>query len=291
MSTLQGRIQRLYDATTPGWVDVWGDHLHHGYYGSPPAQNAAPAEIPVDHRQAQVDMIEAVLAFGRRNEDGLVRKVLDAGCGVGGSARHLATVLEAEVLGLTLSPTQKSIADRLSEGRTDVRFSVEDATGTSLDDASFDLIWALESAEHMPSKTDFLRECERLLRPGGRLIMATWCHRPVPPDLSAQEAKKLETISWSYGSSLTWVPLKHYEDILASLSFDDVRTDDWSWSVMPFWSAVLKSVLTLRGLRAIVTGGAPMLTGAYGGIHMRSGLRSQLVRYVVITGRKRSAGP
>ncbi|MEO1231399.1 MAG: methyltransferase domain-containing protein [Myxococcota bacterium] len=317
---LQERIQRLYDDTTRGWVDVWGEHLHHGHY-------SARGEPQKDHLQAQVDMIDALLDWAgapgpqsdrsgeagihsrpgprgkqaeragsesdRSGEAGIHSRpgprglrILDAGCGVGGSARHLARRFAAQVDGVTLSPVQKRIADDLTQAAgldDDVRVHVADANRTPFEDGTFDLVWSLESGEHMPDKSAFLQECLRVLRPGGRLIAATWCHRPDPTPLSDGERRHLASISRAYGSSLTWVPLRRYEELLGHLPVHQVRTEDWSATVYPFWSAVIRSVFTPKGVRALVGGGRSMVRGAWGGLYMRSGIRSGLVRYVVMT--------
>lgn len=275
-AALEQRIRRLYDETTPGWVDVWGEHLHHGYYGTDGLEKKAP-------RQAQIDMVDAVLAWSGVLDNGEMGRVLDAGCGVGGTSRYLASRLGAGVLGLTLSPVQKEIADTLSGDCASVRFSVADATQTGFKEGSFDLVWALESCEHMPSKRAFLEESARLLRPGGRLVVATWCHRATPPPLSRSERRTLGAISWSFQRSLTWVTHGHYLEALADLPFVDVRTADWSTSVTPFWMAVIRSMATFKGLRALASGGPPMWAGAYGGLEMRAALKSGLVRYVLLS--------
>ena len=44
-------------------------------------------------------------------------------------------------------------------------------------DASFDLVWACESGEHMPDKKRYVEEMVRVLKPGGTLVIATWCQR------------------------------------------------------------------------------------------------------------------
>jgi tocopherol O-methyltransferase len=278
-AALTGRIRRLYDDTTRGWLDVWGDHLHHGYYGR-------RGDERKNRRQAQVDMIEALLAWGEGPRTGAVRRILDAGCGVGGSARHLADALGAEVDGLTLSPVQRDLAVELSGGRDDVRFHVGDATDTGFEDGTFDLVWALESAEHMPDKQAFVEECARVLRPGGRLLAATWCHRPTPPELEEKERKRLQAISAAYGDALTWVPLAEYAAIAERLGLEHVKTDDWSAAVSPFWPAVIRSIFSLKGVRAVVGGGRTMARGALGSMHMRSGLASGLVRFVTFAATK-----
>ena len=67
----------------------------------------------------------------------------------------------ASVVGYTLSPEQARRGNELSGG-LDVELRAADATATGLDDGSFDLVWSLESGEHMPNKTAFVGELGRL---------------------------------------------------------------------------------------------------------------------------------
>ncbi len=53
---------------------------------------------------------------------------------------------------------------------------------------AFTLIWALESVVHAPSKGDFAREAFRLLKPGGRIVLAEYMARDNPPLTSAEAA-------------------------------------------------------------------------------------------------------
>jgi len=84
-------------------------------------------------------------------------------------------------------------------------------------DASFDLVWSLESGEHMPDKVKFLQECYRVLKPGGTLIMVTWCHRPIDGlagGLTADEQR-----ADIAGLLLPYVSLPEYEAKAGNLSF------------------------------------------------------------------------
>ena len=45
------------------------------------------------------------------------------------------------------------------------------------DDNTFDVVWACESGEHMPDKKAYVEEMARVLKPGGRIAIATWCQR------------------------------------------------------------------------------------------------------------------
>jgi tocopherol O-methyltransferase len=101
--------------------------------------------------------------------------VLDAGCGVGGSAIFLARELGCRAIGLTLSYRQARTA-RLEARRRGVGhrtdFFVMDYAETGFSDATFDVVWALESICYAADKSEFVLEAARVLRPGGRLVVA-----------------------------------------------------------------------------------------------------------------------
>ena len=59
-------------------------------------------------------------------------------------------------------------------GITNANFELVDALNMSYPDNSFDLVWGCESGEHMPDKEKYVQEMARVLKPGGRLVIATW---------------------------------------------------------------------------------------------------------------------
>lgn len=102
-------------------------------------------------------------------------KVLDAGCGIGGSSLWLAKHPGCTVTGISLSDKQVATANKLAgeEGLTGrAHFEKQDFTATRYPDGSFDVVWAIESVCHAPDKQLFINEAFRLLKKGGRLIMA-----------------------------------------------------------------------------------------------------------------------
>ena len=102
-------------------------------------------------------------------------RVLDAGCGIGGSAIYLGKNYGCRVTGITLSEKQVESATGFARdaGVADrVDFRVMDYLDTSFEDGSFQVTWAMESACHASDKDAFVQEMGRLLAPGGRLVMA-----------------------------------------------------------------------------------------------------------------------
>jgi SAM-dependent methyltransferase len=80
-------------------------------------------------------------------------------------------------VGVNLVPSQldyarKEAVRRGLSGQTEFRRS--DYTRTPFDPQSFDVVWALESLCHSSTKIDFYSEANRLLRPGGRLVVAEY---------------------------------------------------------------------------------------------------------------------
>ena len=56
---------------------------------------------------------------------------------------------------------------------------VDDSADLPYDDASFDTVAVVAALNHIPNRAEVLRECRRLLRPGGRIVLTM-----LPPTLS-----------------------------------------------------------------------------------------------------------
>jgi tocopherol O-methyltransferase len=277
--TLYKQIQRFYDASSGLWEEIWGEHMHHGYYGADGTQKK-------DHRQAQIDLIEEILRWAdvQRAEN-----ILDVGCGIGGSSLYLAAKFHARATGITLSPVQakraRERAQQLGLGNT-TNFEVADAQAMSFADNSFDLVWALESGEHMPDKVKFMQECYRVLKPGGKLIVATWCHRPIDnAPLTASEQKHLAKIYQVYRLPYV-ISLPEYEAIAHQIGLQNIRTADWSKAVAPFWNAVIDSAISWKAIFGLLRSSWSTIVGAVSLGLMSRGYERGLIRFGLLCGNK-----
>lgn len=153
-------------------------------------------------------------------------RVLDAGCGVGGSSLWLAQERDAEVVGITPVASQVAMARHYAarRGLADrVRFEQADYAATAFPDGGFDVVWVLEALCHAPSKAAFYREAARLLRPGGRLVVAEYLRTDRPVD----EVGERLLHEWLDGWAIPDIdsPSEHRAQ-LAAAGFTDVRLDD-----------------------------------------------------------------
>lgn len=278
-ATLYQRIQKFYDASSGLWEQIWGEHMHHGYYG-------VDGTDKKDRRQAQIDLIEELLSWAGVET---AEKILDVGCGIGGSSLYLAEKFHAQATGITLSPVQAARAtERAQEkglsGKS--QFLVANAQAMPFDDNTFDLVWSLESGEHMPDKTKFMQECYRVLKPGGTFIMVTWCHRPTDElPLSADEQKHLEDIYRVYCLPYV-ISLPEYEAIARQLPLNNIRTADWSQAVAPFWNIVIDSAITPQAIFGLLRAGWGTIQGALSLGLMSRGYERGLIKFGLLCGNK-----
>jgi tocopherol O-methyltransferase len=280
-NSLNQRIAEFYDASTQLWEDIWGEHLHHGYYGR-------KGNYIINRRQAQIDLITELLIWANVQQ---AQNILDVGCGIGGSTLYLAQKFNAQAEGVTLSPLQQQRAiEKATMANLDqnVKFKVANALELPYNDDSFDLVWSLESGEHMPDKKQFLQECYRVLQPGGKLVLATWCHRSTDSlagDLTTTEQNLLDQLYQLYHLPYV-ISLSEYQAIAQDSGFQDVRVEDWSISVAPFWYEVVASMLEPQAILGLLRSQSVTLQGALAVGLMIRGYQMGLIRFGLLTARK-----
>ncbi len=160
------RIIDYYRDTENAYRDSWDLDMslaiHYGYW-----------DKKVKNFSGSLQRMNEVMAetAGIRSSD----LVLDAGCGVGGSSIFLAERCGCLVTGITLSERQveQCLGNAKKYQMTDTtEFRVMDYCHTEFPDGYFDIVWGCESICYVDDKEQFIREAFRLLRPGGKLIVA-----------------------------------------------------------------------------------------------------------------------
>ncbi|MBN2816628.1 MAG: methyltransferase domain-containing protein [Campylobacterales bacterium] len=138
--------------------------------------------------------------FAGVNEDDYV---LDAGCGVGGSSIYLAQNYSCQTMGITLSTKQVEVSKE-NALRHDVSdkcaFEVGSYLSTTFPDNTFDVVWAIESVCYAPDKRDFIREAYRVLKPGGRIIVADFFAESILENNQSTSSLNKLAKSWAIDS-------------------------------------------------------------------------------------------
>lgn len=150
-----------------------------------------------------------VLAFLERSGVEVGGRVLDAGCGGGGMPLSLAE--HADVV-VGIDPIdrfgQAGVVLGRERGLTNLLFAQADGMALPFAEGSFDLVLSHAVIEHVPDAALYLRECRRVLAPGGRVYLSTAPYLsfagahlprlrvPVPLHLIAGRAVAFRTFQW-----------------------------------------------------------------------------------------------
>ena len=237
-------VGREYDAWTEERIleYYWGEHIHLGYYNDDVMARGAGTLLGCkvkDFVEAKLDFVEEMAIWAGCAEK-TPRTVLDVGCGIGGASRHLAKGFGegTSVTGITLSPKQVARATELAEqqGVLNADFRVMNALAMDFPDNSFDLVWACESGEHMPDKKKYVEEMVRVLKPGGTLVIATWCQRDDRGEpFSARELTNLNYLykEWAHPY---FISIDAYAELVGGTGkMGGIDTDDWTRQTIASW--------------------------------------------------------
>ena len=217
-------------------------------------------------------------------------RVFDAGCGLGASAVWLARELGAEVVGVDLSPGHVYRARRLAhrEGVLgSAVFERQDFTATSFPDESFDVVWAVESVCHTGDKSRFLTEAHRLLKPGGRLIVADLfrCARSLTPEEEELLGRWLR--GWALPNLATGA---EFSGAARDVGFEESSFEDATAEVWPFfrrlWRRSLLGYPAVRALRGLGICDEEKLAAVRSGILQFEALGRGLWFYGIFTATK-----
>jgi MPBQ/MSBQ methyltransferase len=229
------------------WTDdsllerLWGDHVHLGYYGNPPRS--------CDFRRAKNDFVHELVRWSGLDQMPPGSRVLDVGCGIGGSARLLALEYGFDVLGISISPAQIERSRSLTPAELSnrCRFAVMDALDLDLSDGGFDAVWSVEAAPHMPDKQRYADELLRMLAPQGRLAVADWnCRDPSSGSMNSIERWVMRQLldQWAHPEFASIAAMRHH--FCRSPWADNIKieTADWTVATVPSWRDSI-----LEGLR------------------------------------------
>ena len=164
-------VSSSYDSWTNDQLleKLWGEHIHLGYYSR--------SSKSTDFKQAKIDFVHQLVRWSGLDKLPKGSRIIDIGCGIGGSSRILARDYGFDVVGIAISAEQVKRATQLTSNDLSCRFRVMDALNLEFKDGSFDGVWSVEAGAHILDKQLYADEMFRVLRPGGVLAVADWNRR------------------------------------------------------------------------------------------------------------------
>tara|TARA_B100000214_G_C23886562_1_gene589754 strand:+ start:68 stop:1006 length:939 start_codon:yes stop_codon:yes gene_type:complete len=224
-------VASAYDSWTKDKLleRLWGEHIHLGFYD--------PSDKKIDFRNAKIEFVHRLVKWSGLNNLPKGSRILDVGCGIGGSSRILANHYGFNVVGITLSPEQVKRARQLTPENCKCTFKVMDALDMNFEDGEFDGIWSVEAGAHIFDKERFADEILRVLRPGGYLALADWNSRDLkksPPSIIENLVLKQLLEQWVHPA---FISINGFNKILSNNkhSAGIVQSENWNSYTNPSW--------------------------------------------------------
>ena len=224
-------VASAYDAWTQDKLleRLWGEHIHLGFYPT--------GRRDIDFRKAKVQFVHELVQWSGLDKLPKGSRVLDVGCGIGGSSRILAKYYGFNVTGITISPAQVKRARELTPSRLNCNFQVMDALDLKFENGSFDAVWSVEAGAHMNDKNKFADEMLRTLRPGGYLALADWNSRDLKryaPSFFEKLVLKQLLEQWVHPK---FISIEEFSGVLKDNknSAGRVISENWNFYTNPSW--------------------------------------------------------
>ncbi|MBU9764039.1 methyltransferase domain-containing protein [Mycobacterium sp. TNTM28] len=147
---------------------LWENQVHWGYWENPRTAEGTQVDYVAAMEQMNRELLKAA-----KVGDG--QKLLDAGCGFGGTIQQInAEHSGMDLTGLNIDARQLAAAEAQTEGANGntIGWVEADACRLPFEDNTFDRVLAVECIFHFPSREKFLSEAARVLKPGGYLAVS-----------------------------------------------------------------------------------------------------------------------
>ncbi|KAF5027514.1 hypothetical protein F66182_385 [Fusarium sp. NRRL 66182] len=227
---LNPKLQTYYSTleSRAGYKLFLGGTRHFGYY-----EHDTLWPFPIGRALRRMEDKLAELLNLPRGAD-----VLDAGCGVGHVALHLATKFKYRVQGIDVVSHHVDKAKRniaragLPEGQVSVRL-MDYHHLELLQDQSFDGIYTMETFVHATDPRAALAGFFQKLRPGGRLALFEYDHEftNTSPDDMATSMRKINDFAAMPTNDVSHPGV--FKDMLEDVGFTDVVVNDYSEKIKP----------------------------------------------------------
>lgn len=150
------------------------------------------------------------------------QKVLDVGCGIGGSAFYMAKEFGVNVVGIDLSSNMINLAlkrrEEVGVSVEQVEFEVADATKREYPPHSFDVVYSRDTILHINDKHSLFTRLFKVLKPGGIIFISDYCCS------EGEHTEAFKAYVKQRGYNL--LSPKSYGKVLEDVGFTQVKADD-----------------------------------------------------------------
>ena len=263
------KIREFYDAISSHFHDLWGEHLHHGYW------------IRGDEtkERAQIQLIEHLAQVANIRSG---HTVLDIGCGTGASSVYLSKRYKVAATGITISPVQVDLAKKAAlKEEVNATFLLMDAEAMKFE-KPFDVVWSVESISHYQDIAKFFSSAAKLLKPNGAIAVIDWFKRP---NLKPAEYKK-EILPIEKGMLVELKTMQEYEAWMRSNGLRIMRSEILNKNCAKSWDLGLDIIKNKSLWKLAATNGAMFVDFLRAFRAMRAGFASGNFVYGLVVAQK-----
>lgn len=254
-----GYFDTLIDkfAENPQLEEMFGKHIHWGYWENPITANGTIS----DFADAANNLSEKVIkTIGVKN--GV--KVLDAGCGFGGTISYLNDHFSnLNLVGINIDSAQINRATELitPHNNNQIQFICADACNLPTFDNLFDYAIALECIFAFPSREIFFQQIRQNLNENGKLIIVDFLINPQISQLWKWFEQQIlsQLITNTYGSKannyVNFITINEYNNIAKNNNFSLEKIININKNVQPTYAVInqliinnFSDLLTTKGL-------------------------------------------
>ena len=263
------KIREFYDVLSSHFHELWGEHLHHGYW------------IRGDEtkERAQIQLIEYLAQLANIGPE---RNLLDVGCGTGASSIYLAKHYKVNATGITISPVQVDLANQAAaKEEVNATFLLMDAEAMKFE-KPFDVIWSVESISHYQDIGNFFASAAKLLKPNGTVAVIDWFKKP---NLSPAEYQR-NILPIEKGMLVELGTMQEYEAWMASNNLKIVKSEVLNNNCSKTWDLGLDIIKNKSVWKLAATNGAMFLNFLRAFRAMRAGFASDKFVYGLVVAQK-----